>query len=209
MKLKICGMRDRDNIKEVASLAPDYMGFIFYRPSPRYVGEGFDLSWFEYPIKKVGVFLNHSSAEVIEITIRNGLDVIQLHGREDLSYIAGLRRSLPHQVEIWKTFLVGESFDFSVTDGHAKLCDRFLFDTNHGIGGGSGIAFNWNVLRSYDKKLPLVLAGGIGDENLDELLGFRQSGVPIETLDLNSKVETAPGIKSIKLIRAISDRIPR
>ena len=89
--LKVCGMRDPENIRAVAELRPDYMGFIFYEKSPRFVGTDFVVPALPVTVKLVGVFVNADLDHVVRMVTTHGLDFVQLHGHEPASMVAELR----------------------------------------------------------------------------------------------------------------------
>lgn len=199
LKMKICGMRDPDNILEVSKLAPDYMGFIFYDKTPRYVGDDFHIpDAFPSTIKKVGVFVNEYP-EVILAKVRNyRLDFVQLHGNETVAQCAGLKEQ---GIGVIKVFPVEGETDFSITRPFIGAVDYFLFDTKGKYYGGNATAFDWSVLSRYDQDVPFFLSGGITPENA---AGIRSlSGLNIHAIDVNSGVETRPAYKDVTRIEAI------
>jgi phosphoribosylanthranilate isomerase len=195
MKVKICGLRSRENIAELAALKPDYMGFIFYKGSPRYVGEDFDesVTWgLPTSIKKVGVFVNDSLLNIFATTARYNLDYVQLHGEETPE----MCRELRNYVKVIKAFPVGETFDYRVIDPYHACCDHFLFDTKSAGHGGSGLKFDHTLLNKEQIKKPFFVSGGIDTGNLNELKILNPYAI-----DLNSKFELSPGIKSTEKVR--------
>ncbi|XOD66612.1 MAG: phosphoribosylanthranilate isomerase [Flavobacteriales bacterium Tduv] len=191
LNVKICGLRNKDNISEIATLQPEYVGFIFYPPSPRYVGDDFvapDLKG----IQKVGVFVNASKEEVSEKSIKNDLDLIQLHGQESSEYCRNLTRK---GLTLVKAFGVNENFLFEQVKPYTEVCRYFLFDTKTTVQGGSGKKFNWNKLSEYDLKKKIFLSGGIGPEDAETI--HTLSHPQLFAIDLNSRFEIRPGMKSI------------
>lgn len=145
IKWKVCGLRD--NIVEVAALQPDYIGFIFYAKSPRYVGENFVLPELaNSKINKVGVFVNESLDIVHNTLVNYQLDYVQLHGNESPEFCENL---IKKNVKIIKAFHVDETFDFGYLKAYELVTDYFLFDTKTNKYGGSGKSFNWNILKKY------------------------------------------------------------
>ena len=193
MKLKICGMKYPENILEVASLLPDYMGFIFWEKSSRY----FDGVIPELPvsIKKVGVFVNENSSVILAKAIQHNLQAIQLHGHESVAFCTKLRALVGNDIEIIKVFSVADDFDFEVLKPFETVCDYFLFDTKGKLPGGNGTTFDWKVLEKYPSSKPFFLSGGIGLEETDDINAILATHLPIHALDLNSKFETEPGLK--------------
>lgn len=193
MKLKVCGLRD--NVQEVAKLCPDYVGFIFYKKSPRYVGDRFTAPKMSSTIKKVGVFVNESIENVIEIVRKYQLDYVQLHGEESVQYC---RECQKEGFGVIKAFGIGEGFDFKQLTPFKSVVDFFLFDTKTASYGGSGKTFNWKLLQNYDLKKEYFLSGGISLKNLSELGKIDLEKV--HALDVNSRFEIEPGLKDPKMI---------
>ncbi|MEA5405081.1 phosphoribosylanthranilate isomerase [Arcicella sp. DC2W] len=196
MRLKVCGMRNSDNIKELLELGPDYMGFIFYEKSSRFVGEELDeelLKSFPQSVKKVGVFVNATQAYILDKVKKYALDYVQLHGEEMPDFCRNLKFK---GVNIIKAFSVDNQFNFGKLLNFKPYCDYFLFDTKGDLKGGNGITFDWSVLRRYDNDKPFFLAGGI---DLDNAAQARElAGLKIHSLDVNSKFEIAPALKDIE-----------
>lgn len=197
MKLKICGMKYPDNILEVGSLLPDYMGFIFWEKSSRF----FDGEIPEIPksIKKVGVFVDASLEDIISKIEKYKLDVIQLHGKESIEFCENLKQV---QIEVIKVFSVNDDFDFERLQEYEPVCDYFLFDTKGKLPGGNGFTFNWEILKNYKSEKPFFLSGGIG---IDELKTIEKMNLPVYAIDVNSKFETEPGLKNVELLKLMVD----
>lgn len=197
LKWKVCGLKDAGNIEEVLSLEPDYIGFIFYEQSPRYVGNlssGFAASIAS--AKKVGVFVN-AEVEMIEKAIAEyGLDAVQLHGEEEVSVCKHLKNS---GLEVLKAFGISPAFDWSVLDGYVPVVDYFLFDTKHCAYGGSGQVFDWSLLKSYRHDVPYFLSGGLDVHHIGELLQIEDNR--FYAVDVNSRFEISPGMKDVALLR--------
>lgn len=188
VKLKICGMKH--NIAEVASLQPDYMGFIFYEKSPRnFTATPPNLST---SIKRVGVFVDATLEDISEKIKTFNLDVVQLHGDETPELCQALSG-----VETWKVFSIKDSFDFSHLAPYEAVVDKFLFDTKGKEKGGNGYAFNWSVLEGYCFTKPFILSGGIGLAEIARVQQILKTELPIYAIDVNSKFEQAPGLKDI------------
>ena len=158
MKLKVCGMKNTENIKSIGDLKPDYMGFIFYERSKR----NFEGIIPELPksIKKTGVFVNEIPEILISLAQEYQLDALQLHGDETVAYIQGLKEHLKN-VEIIKAFGIKDEFDFSILKPYEEEVDYFLFDTKGKERGGNGVKFDWTVLKNYPFQKPFFLSGGV------------------------------------------------
>jgi phosphoribosylanthranilate isomerase len=195
MKIKICGMKYSENILEVSQLLPDYLGFIFWKKSSRY----FDGEIPEIPksIKKVGVFVNATSEEIILKIKEYDLNVIQLHGNENPEFCKKLKQK---NIEIIKVFSVNDDFNFSILEPFENACDYFLFDTKGKLPGGNGITFNWQILQHYKLTKPFFLSGGIG---LEEIENIKKLNLPIYAIDVNSKFEIEAGLKNIEQLKQL------
>jgi phosphoribosylanthranilate isomerase len=200
MKIKVCGMRDSANIESLAALKPDFMGFIFYDKSPRFVGNDLDaelLNSLPKEIKKVGVFANSSLDYVLQNVRKYGLNYVQLHGNEMPDYCKSLRLK---GVNIIKAFRVDNSFVFSMLNNYKPHVDFFLFDTKGEQMGGNGIPFDWELLKKYDGEKPYFLAGGIDAENVEKI----DSIIPKPySIDVNSKFEIEPALKDIEKLEEL------
>ena len=196
---KVCGMRDTENISDVATLMPDFMGFIFYKKSPRYVGENFHVPLnFPSAIKRVGVFVNEN-IEVIKFLVeKHNLDYVQLHGEESIADCNKLKK---FGVGVVKVFSVGEDFDFKITIPYESVVDYFLFDTKGKFYGGNAVAFDWNLLSRYNQKIPFFLSGGLTESNISMIKNL--SGYNLAGVDFNSGVEVSPGLKNIQKINSV------
>ena len=212
MKIKVCGMRDNGNIESLIALKPDFMGFIFYKKSKRFV---IDFPTIEIPstIKKVGVFVNEPIDNVIEIVKKHQLDCVQLHGNESPEYCRELqkchlersRKAASHSTEIFKAFSVDDSFDFSKTEDYQKACNYLLFDTKGKEYGGNGVKFNWEVLQKYKGKTPFLLSGGITKNDADEIKKIKHTA--FAGLDINSGFEIEPALKNIEDIKEFKQNL--
>ena|SRR5688572_17594446 len=199
IKIKVCGMRDSNNIAQVTSLGPDYMGFIFYGPSPRYVGSDFSLfNKVPTTIVRVGVFVNATNDEIITQSKIVGFDHVQLHGNESAKQAGDLKDS---GLTVIKVFSVDDNFDFATTKPFLSVVDFFLFDTKGKFHGGNARTFNWKILDRYEQDVPFFLSGGISPENVSEISSL--DGMNLYALDVNSGVEAAPGLKDVKKLEAI------
>lgn len=194
-------MKYDDNIQELGALLPDYMGFIFYEKSKRFVGETLNnevLQQLPKSIKKVGVFVNASEEKIINTIKIYSLGFAQLHGNESIAYCSDLKQK---GIKIIKAFHMDSDFDFQKLESYKKVVDYFLFDTKTENYGGSGKKFNWEILQQYDNEIPFFLSGGISAEDVSEIRNNSiLKNLKIESLDINSRFETAPAIKNVPLI---------
>lgn len=199
IRLKICGMRDESNIRDVSALGPDYMGFIFYSQSKRAVGGSFGIpADFPQQVKRVGVFVNESPAVMIDKARQHSLDLIQLHGEETPSICAELK---DHGLGVIKALSIDEHSHFENANPFKRVVDFFLFDTKGRGYGGTGRVFDWNLLKKYDQQVPFFLGGGLSPSNINQVESL--AGMNIHAIDLNSGVELQPGLKDVALIRKL------
>ena len=201
MYIKVCGMRDAQNIRDVEALGVDILGFIFWPGSKRYVSARPDY----LPVKaeRAGVFVNASPEEVVQKVKEYGLHYVQLHGDEDLSYVTNLQKlltasvdNMPRIVRAIQVASRSKVLKAMMWDG---FVDGILFEAPTTGYGGSGISFDWSLLSSYRGNTPFFITGGIGPQSLEALLEFEHPqwiGV-----DLNSRFESSPAFKDIALLR--------
>ena len=208
MKLKVCGLTKSEQILELISMNVDYLGFIFYEKSPRFVLNSLSLEDIE-SLKhngKVGVFVNETIENVVEISRKVNLNYIQLHGDEDDIYIAELKRQLNPEIKIIKVFRVGKEFEnlkFKIQNLKSDV-DYFLFDTDSKAFGGTGKTFNWQILNELDIPKPYFLSGGISPLNFNDIQNIRQQPF---ALDINSKFETEAGNKDLEKIKNFYEKL--
>lgn len=198
-------MREPNNIIQVASLQPEFMGFIFYPKSKRFVGDHYPVDLTKLiprPTKKVGVFVNASIDYVITKTKEHQLDFVQLHGGESAEYCQSLQNQ---GIKIIKVFSIDDSDKPLNLKDFAEVADMFLFDTETKNYGGSGQKFNWNIIESLSINKPFFLSGGIGPEDnalIDVLHHPCFYGV-----DLNSRFENEPAQKNVEVLKSFIDKI--
>lgn len=196
MKIKVCGLKNYENISDVIIAGADHVGFIFHKGSPRYFNDA--LSFDEMrtiKVKKVGVFVNENAYSVIDKVAHYDLDLVQLHGNESPEYCLELR----NYVRTIKSFGIDENFDFSILSSYINKVDYFLFDTATPEHGGSGKNFDHRLLKKYKLNVPFFLSGGISLENTQSIkqLNLKQ----LVGIDLNSKFEISAGIKEASKIK--------
>ncbi|WP_426477859.1 phosphoribosylanthranilate isomerase [Chryseobacterium sp. CBSDS_008] len=205
-QLKVCGLTKPDQIQELISMNVDFLGFIFYKKSPRYVLN--HMSFEEISAinhhGKVGVFVNEEMDEILKIVQQAKLNFVQLHGDESNDFIVELRQKLNPEAGIIKVIRVGNND----CDNKEKIAQTlssnlqpvnyYLFDTDSKAFGGTGKQFDWTILNEFEIPLPYFLSGGISEENIGNLEVLRQKPF---ALDINSKFETEPGNKDINRIK--------
>ena len=203
-------MRNSLNINELLGVKPEFMGFIFYEKSPRFVGDSLDadlLKSFPRNVKKVGVFVNATADYILQNVRKYALDFIQLHGNETPDFCKNLKLK---GINIIKAFRVDNSFIFSQLNNYKPHCDFFLFDAKAECRpddnyGGNGITFDWNILKKYDNEKPFFLAGGIDLDNIDNLEEL--DNLKIYALDVNSKFEISPALKDIEKLKILISKM--
>ena len=197
MIVKVCGMREAENIRAVEALGVDWMGFIFWEHSSRCVSQR--PACLPTRAKRVGVFVDAPLDAVCQHVEAFGLDVVQLHGSESPAYLHDLRNALAGDVLIVKAFSIATRDGLLQTSLYEGLADYFLFDTKAQLVGGNGRKFDWSVLAHYDGSTPFLLSGGIGPDDASRLSAFchpRLAGI-----DLNSRFEAAPAQKNVELLK--------
>jgi phosphoribosylanthranilate isomerase len=199
LKIKVCGMRDEENIRQLVSLPINYIGFIFYPKSARFVSANPEVK-IPSSIKKVGVFVNDSKEEIKTKVKEFDLQVVQLHGDETAEFCQEIKDL---GVETFKAFGIDKDFEWESIKVYESKVDYFLFDTKSKQYGGTGQTFNWEILKAYPYQTPYWLSGGISVENIEEAAKFEDNR--LYGLDLNSKFEIQPALKNIhSLTQAIS-----
>lgn len=203
MKVKVCGMREPDNIRDLAELSPDFMGFIFYGPSPRNVEkpEAAEALPSNSSIRRVGVFVNADLDFILEKVDQFHLHFAQLHGDESPGFCAAVAGFVP----VIKAFRIDDAFDFDTVRAYDAVSDLFVFDARGKSYGGNGHTFNWEVLDQYQGATPFLLSGGIGPDHAEVLGEFahpRFAGV-----DLNSRFERPDHTKNTDLLQQFIHQI--
>lgn len=192
-------MKDEENIREIAALQPDFMGFIFYKRSPRFSQNFPQETILSLPdsIKKIGVFVNENLETILTYADRYRLDGVQLHGAENEALCAKLKKET--DLLIIKAFSIMTANNFKATTKYENICDLFLFDTKSDVYGGSGLQFDWTILKAYQGDKTFLLSGGIAIEDwkkIEKIKHPKMIGV-----DINSRFETKPGYKNATLVK--------
>jgi len=191
-RTKLCGLNRPEDF--AAARAAAHVGLVLVPESPRAVTLGQALRLAPLHPKPVGVFCNARIEDVAKAATMLGLVAVQLHGREDASYIRALARRLPRNCEIWKAIQVGRSIP-----GHFEAADRLLFDSGS---GGTARAFDWSLIRNHPALGEALVAGGIGAHNAREA---RRQGA--YAIDVGSSLDERPGRKSPEKIAALFDTL--
>ncbi len=201
MIIKVCGMREAQNIAEVAELGISMMGFILFDRSARYVTE--KVTSTPKNIKRVGVFVNASNEYIAEMVTQHSLDVVQLHGGESPELCRDIRASLG--VSVIKAISIASKNDISFTDSYLNCVDYLLFDTKCDGFGGSGKRFDWSILDTYCGDTPFLLSGGIDADSADEISHLNHKS--FAGVDLNSRFEVSPALKDIEKLRVFIEKL--
>ena len=203
MKIKICGLKFKSNILGLSILEPEYMGFIFWEKSKRFVmGPTPNLS--QTKIKKTGVFVNADFEKIKDKVRVHKLEAIQLHGLESPEFCEKIKNL---GVEIIKAFSIDENFNFNILEKYELCSDYFLFDTKGKSPGGNGISFDWEILRNYKYEKKFFLSGGIGIESISAIKKIKNLSLPLFCVDINSRFELNPGEKNIELIKSFKNSL--
>jgi phosphoribosylanthranilate isomerase len=209
MRVKVCGMTEIDQVRQLDAMGVDFAGFIFYPKSPRYVVRhltGEQVKKARLRLGKVGVFVNPTYDEVMRQVDSYGLDMVQFHGDETPRFC----EQLANYITVIKVFRLGENDPIDwIIRPYQDYCDMFLFDTE-GVGyGGTGKKFNWDVLKPAHIEKLFFLSGGIEPGDVERLKVFAREPVASKlfAIDINSKFEVSPGVKDLKKIRTLMDGI--
>lgn len=203
LKLKVCGMREHTNILEVASLRPDWMGFIFFEKSPRFVGHDFNIpKGFPDEVTRVGVFVNERPEEIDRLANRHQIKLLQLHGDESAEFCEAMRAK---GYQVMKAFGINDDFDFQSLEVYRHAVDYFLFDTKGKYYGGNARTFDWSILKRYHQRVPFLLSGGLNVNNIDGIGELKEMN--LFGVDINSGAELSPGLKNTELVKRIKEKL--
>lgn len=198
MFVKVCGMCEPGNVKQVAQLGVDMMGFIFYPKSPRYASHVVARSDADRNVCRVGVFVNDSISNMLDKIHSFSLNAVQMHGSESRELCEQLCAAKGN-MKIIKAISVSTAGDIQKYKEYVGAVDYFLFDTKCKTVGGSGQQFDWQVLDEYDGDVPFLLSGGIGPEDVSRILSFHHPRCV--GIDLNSRFEIEPGLKDVEKLK--------
>lgn len=208
-KLKVCGLTDLSQANELIEMNVDFIGFIFYEKSPRFVLNHLTLNKIS-SIKdpgKVGVFVNETAEKITEIAEKANLNFIQLHGDETPEFISDLKQKLPAGIKMIKVIRVGnqtpEELQKTISQQPSAI-EHLLFDTDSAAFGGTGKTFDWQILDTIEIDRPYFLSGGISEGNIQNLKTLKE--IPF-AVDINSKYELSPGIKDLNKIKRTHEKL--
>ena len=202
MNIKVCGITQFKQLQQLEALNIDYAGLIFYKDSPRYIGDkitGKQIKDADFDIKKVGVFVDPGYSELLDAIDEYGLDIVQLHGNETPE----MCEELSGEVEVIKAFRISGDKSIDIDEmvaDYDEVCDYYLFDTA-GLKesfGGTGQQFDWGILKKAKIEKPFFLSGGIGPDDAAKVKAFTHPD--FFAVDVNSKFELSPGLKDMASI---------
>lgn len=199
MIVKVCGMREPQNIRAVEQTGADLMGFIFHPKSPRYVAS--HPGYLPKAQRRVGVFVNAPIEDILGKAREYSLDYIQLHGDESPEFCRALKAK---GLRVIRALGIASAADAERAAGY-NMADLLLFDTKTPQRGGSGRRFNWDVLAAYRGDVPFLLSGGINPQSADDILAFTHP--QFAGIDINSGFETAPALKDAEAIRLFIQKL--
>ena len=196
MIVKVCGMRDAENIRQLETLGIDWMGMIFWPKSKRHVST--PPAYLPQHVRKVGVFVDASLDAIRQHVEDYQLDIVQLHGQESPDMLKVLK-----PLTLIKAFNIATTEDLEATKTYEGIVDYFLFDTKGKSVGGNGEKFDWSVLEAYHGDTPFLLSGGIGPDDAQVLTSHLSplTSKKCVGIDLNSRFEITPGLKDINKLK--------
>ncbi len=209
MNIKVCGITEMKQLQQLDGLDIDFAGLIFYKESPRYIGDKIsktELKKADLDVKKVGVFVNPEMIDVLDAIDDYGLEVVQLHGDESPE----MCEDLSSEVEVIKAFRVTDGVDIDeLVAPYDAVCDYYLFDTG-GLKesfGGTGQQFDWTILTKAKIEKPFFLSGGIGVDDAVRIKAFKHPDY--FGVDINSRFEKEPGVKDMGLVLQFKQGLKR
>ena len=209
MRIKVCGMTLPEQVNALDEMGVDFAGFIFYPKSPRYIGNKISaekMRKIKGHIAKVGVFVNEPYDDMMRTVEEYRLDMVQLHGDETPFFC----EKVANYVTVIKAFRLSDNdpIDWIVRPYHDST-DMYMFDTMGAGYGGTGKKFDWNVLKDASINKLFFLSGGIEPGDEENIKKFMQEPVAqkLFSIDINSKFEIAPGVKDMRKVKALVDKL--
>jgi phosphoribosylanthranilate isomerase len=203
LRVKVCGMTDAEQVRQLDEMGIEFAGFIFYPRSPRYVLRGMsadDIKKITRHINKVGVFVNAPAEEVLRAVDNCGLYLVQLHGDESPKVC----EKIADYITVVKAFRLADDDNvmWKIKD-YVDVVDMFMFDTEGAGYGGTGKKFDWGKLKGLNIGKPFFLSGGITPADAQALKEFQNEAVAKDlfAIDINSKFEIVPGVKDMEKVR--------
>ena len=209
MRIKVCGLTNANQVRQLNDLGIEFAGFNFYPRSPRYVYKSMPATAIKKlrgKINKVGIFVNEEPEELLRTVDECGLYLVQLHGDESPRYC----EKISNYISVIKVFRLNENDNIAwkIKD-YYDAADMFMFDTESTSYGGTGKKFDWKILQDQQINKPFFLAGGISAKDVGGLQNLSKEKVAKDlfAIDINSKFEIAPGIKDIDLVKAFHKKL--
>ena len=205
MLLKVCGMKYGQNIIDLITIKPNWIGFIFYEKSPRFISHlspSLINRLKKSTIHTVGVFVNASITYITDKVKLFGLDYVQLHGSERLEEAILLKEK---EYKLIKVFSVLDTLPLEEIKRWEETADYLLFDRKTKKYGGSGLQFNWDILGDYQGDTPFLLSGGISLEDISNIHDLNHS--KLVGVDVNSRFELRPSLKDIEKIKKLKEAL--
>lgn len=193
--IKVCGITQSDQLRQLEGLPIDYVGHIFFEKSPRVIND-IEALKIKTSVNRVGVFVNESLVQIDKVAKELSISTIQLHGDESAELCVQLKEL---GFTIWKAIGIQEKKDVHKVDMYKSYVDAFLFDTKSSAYGGTGITFDWTILDAYTGQTPFLLSGGIGPNEMEILKKYDHP--QWLGIDINSRFEIAAGYKNIEMIK--------
>ena len=208
MKLKVCGITQLEQLKQLDEIGVNYAGLIFYEQSARCIIDKLkadDVKNFPFALKKIGVFVNAEEEYILKQVENFGLNIVQLHGDETPVFCS----QVSNHITVIKAFRITQTNEQNIDwmiKPYEEYCDYYLFDTNRkNAYGGTGEKFDWKVLNENKINKPFFLSGGIGVNDIEKVKAFEHPF--FYCVDVNSRVEIADGIKDINMVREIANEL--
>jgi len=208
MKLKVCGITQLEQLKQLDEIGVNYAGLIFYNQSARCIINKLkaeDVKPLRLSLKKIGVFVNAEEEFIMSQVENFGLDMVQLHGDET----PGFCKLISDQITVTKAFRITQTNEQNIDwmmKPYEEYCDYYLFDTNRkNAYGGTGEKFDWKILHQNKINKPFFLSGGIGLKDVEKLKAFEHPF--FYCVDVNSRVEISEGVKDMEAIKTIAEEL--
>lgn len=208
MKLKVCGITQLEQLKQLDDIGVNYAGLIFYDQSARCVINKLnaeDIKSLHLSLKKIGVFVNAEEEFIMNQVENFGLDMVQLHGDET----PGFCKLISDQITVTKAFRITQTNEQNIDwmmKPYEEYCDYYLFDTNRkNAYGGTGEKFDWKILHQNKINKRFFLSGGIGLTDVEKLKAFEHPF--FYCTDVNSRVEISEGVKNMEAIKTMAEEL--
>lgn len=205
IKAKICGITTKEAIKTAVEYKAAYIGFVFFAKSPRNITpeKAAELAKMAGNAKTAAVLVNPADSEIDDILQHFKPDFLQLHGAETLSEVTRIKNK--YKIPVIKAISVKSGDDIASGKAYEVAADMLLFDAkvSGNLPGGNGLAFDWELLKGHQFKLPWILSGGLNIENIEEAV--KRTGA--KAVDISSGLESEPGVKNPELIKQFLQKV--